>query len=723
MEKELTMSRLLAPSICRRGQPSRRALGLQPRGSLSVINAASAEHDSGGSSALVTGLPQPSDCPATRTAGGANPRQRTETRSGEALEQLDQGGAQAGGNGSRPLTRDTMTKERDVSDKYEVREQIGKGAFGAAMLVINREDKQEYVMKRVRLARQTDWQRKASFQEMELVGSLQHPFIVPHVESWVDRGHTINTVYHYCSAGDLGTLLQRTQRQGKKFSEEQLKTWLCQSLLALDYMHKKNVLHRDIKSTNLFITEEGNIMIGDFGLATFRDGGDEDDQSIVGTPHYMSPELLSKKNYSFKADIWSLGCVMYELTAQRPAFTAFNLQGLIRKIKTSKLVPITSGYSDGYLSILKSMLRKKPSQRPSADELLRSPALYGTLLATLKTAVEIQPGVALPEVAGSAEEAAMAAVKQRLEEEEEEESQSNEYSGASEDGEGASSHVEAVAEELARKINMGDLNMDSPAAPPRSVSPNPMARRSPRGASPTSPGRAARKASPQPARGASPQPARAADPPARQPWGRASPRAVTPPRTAWGNDPPQPERRSPRHSRPTTPPRQGATDGDRIFAQKPSGLSPRVASSSGLTAARCQSLEGVVALASRLHSAGRLAELGYLLAATAAQGNVGGCVDPHTAAERAMSHPYETASPEGAPFQLGDQVIVGNRRRLRGTIRYYGPTLFAEGEWVGMELEVPEGKNDGTVKGIHYFECKPNCGLFVKASILRAEEQ
>jgi serine/threonine protein kinase len=60
------------------------------------------------------------------------------------------------------------------------------------------------------------------------VGSLQHPFIVPHIESWVDRGHTINTIYHYCSAGDLGTLLQKTQRQGKKFSEEQLKTWLCQ---------------------------------------------------------------------------------------------------------------------------------------------------------------------------------------------------------------------------------------------------------------------------------------------------------------------------------------------------------------------------------------------------------------------------------------------------------------------------------------------------------------
>ena len=73
------------------------------------------------------------------------------------------------------------------------------------------------------------------------------------------------------------------------------------------------------------------------------------------------------------------------------------------------------------------------------------------------------------------------------------------------------------------------------------------------------------------------------------------------------------------------------------------------------------------------------------------------------------------------PFQLGDQVIVGNRRRLKAVIRYFGPTAFGPGDWVGMELERPEGKNDGTVNGIPYFSCPPNCGLFVKASILKPE--
>lgn len=72
----------------------------------------------------------------------------------------------------------------------------------------------------------------------------------------------------------------------------------------MEYMHKQGVIHRDIKSGNLFLTGNGNINIGDFGLATVRDSTNEPDYSVVGTPHYMSPELLSRKTYDFTTDIW-----------------------------------------------------------------------------------------------------------------------------------------------------------------------------------------------------------------------------------------------------------------------------------------------------------------------------------------------------------------------------------------------------------------------------------
>lgn len=165
--------------------------------------------------------------------------------------------------------------------------------------------------------------------------------------------------------------------------------------MALDYTHAKNVLHRDIKSSNIFITSEGDVQIGDFGLATFREGGEEDDQSLVGTPHYMSPELLSKRPYGFKSDIWSLGCVMYELTALRPAFTAFNIQGLVHKIKKSAVAPLPTTYSAEWCTVIRAMLRKRPEARPTVQELLASPCLRDALIEARDRGVKFIPDLEL----------------------------------------------------------------------------------------------------------------------------------------------------------------------------------------------------------------------------------------------------------------------------------------------------------------------------------------
>lgn len=92
--------------------------------------------------------------------------------------------------------------------------------------------------------------------------------------------------------------------QGKPIGEETLKRWLVQLLLAVAYMHQERIIHRDIKAANVFITAEDNINVGDFGLATRRNGENGDDYSLVGTPPYMSPELISGCPYDYKTDIW-----------------------------------------------------------------------------------------------------------------------------------------------------------------------------------------------------------------------------------------------------------------------------------------------------------------------------------------------------------------------------------------------------------------------------------
>ena len=196
---------------------------------------------------------------------------------------------------------------------------IGRGSQGAVYTVRHVAENTVYVLKRMHIMEPDA--RRAALLEAETLQRLQHPAIVGYRDTFVDDEH-LCIVMEHADSGDLGTRIASSR--DRPFGEEQVLQWFVQLALALQHVHERGVLHRDLKTQNVFMSGVAkHVKLGDFGIAKQLANDDAAlAATCVGTPYYMPPELFRGESYGTKADVWALGCVLYEMLTRRRAFQA-----------------------------------------------------------------------------------------------------------------------------------------------------------------------------------------------------------------------------------------------------------------------------------------------------------------------------------------------------------------------------------------------------------------
>ncbi|XP_026161717.1 serine/threonine-protein kinase Nek4 [Mastacembelus armatus] len=248
---------------------------------------------------------------------------------------------------------------------------VGKGSYGEVNLVKHRTDRKQYVIKKLNLTTSSKRERRAAEQEAQLLSQLRHPNIVTYRESWEGEDCQLYIVMGYCEGGDLYHRLK--QQKGELLPERQVVEWFVQIAMALQYLHERNILHRDLKTQNIFLTKTNIIKVGDLGIARVLENQNDMASTLIGTPYYMSPELFSNKPYNHKSDVWALGCCVYEMSTLKHAFNAKDMNSLVYRIVEGKLPQMPSRYDPQLGDLIKSMLCKRPEDRPDVKLILRQP--------------------------------------------------------------------------------------------------------------------------------------------------------------------------------------------------------------------------------------------------------------------------------------------------------------------------------------------------------------
>lgn len=257
---------------------------------------------------------------------------------------------------------------------FEIISKIGEGSYSTVFQVKRASDNQQYALKKVKLHSLKEKEKRNALNEIRILASVNHPNIISYKEAFFDEeSRSLCLVMEFADGGDLYKRILTYQRKGVYMSESFIWKLLIELTKGLKALHDLNILHRDLKCANVFLTNSGEIKLGDMNVS--KVSKDCIMHTQTGTPYYASPEVWKDIPYDTKSDMWSLGCVIYEAASLKPPFRAEDMEGLYRKVIKGEFPPIPRTFSSDLHSIIASLLQVNPSSRPSCSQVLSIPSV------------------------------------------------------------------------------------------------------------------------------------------------------------------------------------------------------------------------------------------------------------------------------------------------------------------------------------------------------------